>query len=461
MLNIFLLNTQDLKLLNVYKKILEKDDKFPKFFWAQEDEYGTVSHKCRLLSRYCIENINKVNVEKLGDYDLKEIYAMLKDKKLLGMVMRVFRHDIFALLKNAYPSEFQNGILKEWSWSKHGIWQDKDLIIKAVKHMVDAEGIKDISKIPRLDWKQRLLNHGIYNILSSFDWSIYKLFNFVYPGRFRPVDFKYKCKWKSDTNLDNASFLMSELFLAKKYTVDDIVLLSTTDFRRLRLAGMLISLFNSSIMLAKEFYLFRTTGNAENQQKIRKMAESAMKRHKEEVIWKQLSKMASGCDIYNLRDNYTLYKNIKQMAKAEQLTISQYVQKLGFNYRKTRSDIAKFLGSEELLQHRLKGLTYVQIANIYDSNPTTISNLYKKYFGHDPLVPSPPEKYITVQELMENYRIDHKTLMKLVEENGLENHRTITNRYVKIEEIIPCIKRYIDTNKNHLHMVRRYSAAEA
>ena len=105
--------------------------------------------------------------------------------------------------------------LTEWMWSKHGIWNNDKYVIEAVQHMVLKEGIRRVELIPRYDWK-RLLKYGIYNVLSRFDWSIYKLFDFVYPGRFHPADFKYKTKWTTDSvrqSYENAYRLMNKVFL--------------------------------------------------------------------------------------------------------------------------------------------------------------------------------------------------------------------------------------------------------
>ena len=46
------------------------------------------------------------------------------------MVQRVFNHDVLAILKNAYPEEFRTRELKEWMWSKHGIWHNDDAIMR-------------------------------------------------------------------------------------------------------------------------------------------------------------------------------------------------------------------------------------------------------------------------------------------------------------------------------------------
>ena len=95
-----------------------------------------------------------LKVEDLPKYNLKQIKEMLVRGRLSGMVQRVFEHDVLAILKNAYPVEFKNRVLKEWYWSKHGVWQNEEFIIEAVKEMVRKEGIRWIGDIPSLDWKK-------------------------------------------------------------------------------------------------------------------------------------------------------------------------------------------------------------------------------------------------------------------------------------------------------------------
>lgn len=109
------------------------------------------------------------------------------------------------------------------------------------------------------------------------------------------------------------------------------------------------------------------------------------------------------------------------------------------------------------MELRKKGMTYVEIAKELDSNPTTISQLCDRYFGGDPLIPRPISDYITVQEVMNKYHVDHKTVMKVVLENGFENHTTIRFRYLNKHEIEPAMEKYIQESKHHKFMVKRYA----
>ncbi len=124
------------------------------------------------------------------------------------MVQIVFSHDVLEILKTAYPAEFKSRALKEWMWSKHGTWEKKEFVLEAVHDMINKEGITKLEEIPTLNWKQRLLDHGISIFYQVFNWSILSLFDYVYPGRFHPADFKYKMKW-SDDRFSGKCFLPS------------------------------------------------------------------------------------------------------------------------------------------------------------------------------------------------------------------------------------------------------------
>lgn len=457
MVNIFKLNTIELEALVEYKEVLEKKRRFPKDFWTKEKEQrkGT-KLRCRVLTRYCFENLNNLTIKDLPDYNLKQLKSILIKYKLFGMVQRVFNHDVLSILKNTYPEEFRTRELKEWLWSKHGIWDNNLAIIEAVKDMVKKEGIRRVEDIPYLSWKERLLKHGIYNVLSYFDWSIYSLFDFVYPGKFHPADFRYKIKWTGNSSLDNAFYYMHKTFRKKKYSIDDILLLNTSGFRKLGFAGMLISAFDSSILKAKEYYFYKTVGNKEHQKELK----ADIKKLKEDIfnknIKKRLNNVAVGGYIYNLHNNVTLYNYIKRHARKKGVSIDTFISSYGFVYKSARKDI-KIIDKDDIWKLRKQGLTYVQIAEELDSNPTTISEMCVKHFGGDPLIPRPIKDYITVQELMNKHRIDHKTVMKLVQENSFENHTTIRFRYLKKSEIEPAIKEYKRTNKHHQFMLKRYS----
>lgn len=457
MVDIFKLSTKELKALVEYKDVLENDKRFPKDFWTQEKyQLKGIKVKCRILTRYCVENLAHIEAAGLPDYNLKQIKSILIKYKLFGMVQRVFNHDVLAILKNAYPEEFKNRTLKEWLWSKHGLWREDSAIIEAVQEMVRKEGIRRVEDIPSLDWKKRLLKHGIYNVLAYFNWSIYALFNFVYPDKFHPADFKYKVKWAAAESLENAFYFMHKTFKKRRYSLDDILMLSTSDFRRLGLAGMLMALFDSSTLKAKEYYLYKTVGHEEHQKEIIDDIKRLLKEREDKAIIKRLQAAAVGKYIYNLHSNYTLYGYIKRHAKTNSMTISDFISSYGFIYKSAKKDVQE-ISREDIWRLRKQSLTYVQIARELGSNPTTITELCIKYFGGDPLIPRPIEDYITVQELMDKYHVDHKTVMKLVRENGFENHTTIRFRYLKKSEIEPVLEKYISESKHHQFMVKRYA----
>ena len=456
MVNIFKLNTDELKALVQYKEVLEENKPFPKNFWKHEKyQQKGIKIKCRILAKYCLENIEGIEVQNLPKYNITQIKSLLLKNKLFGMLQTVFNHEVLLLLKNAYPNEFQNKVLAVWMWSKHGIWHDDNAIIEAVQTMVRKEGIRRINDIPSLDWKKRLIKHGIYNVLSYFNWSIYALFNFVYPGKFHPADFKYKLKWKASESLENAFYFMHKIFKQKRYTLEDIMLLSTSDFRKLGLAGMLISLFGSSTLRAKEYYLYKTLDNEDNQKELMQEISILLDKKQNEAIIKRLKSVAKGKYIYNLHKNCTIYGYLKRHAKKRNLTVSELIESFGFIYKSAKNEI-KEIDPETVWDMRKKGMTYVEIANELGSNPTTISKLCIRHFGGDPLIPRPLEDYITVQELMNKYKVDHKTIMKIVNENGFENHTTIRFRYLNKKQIIPALEEYVATNRHHKLMVERY-----
>lgn len=457
MVNLFKLNTVELKSLVEYKDVLEKNKRFPKDFWTKEKyQLKGIKQKCRIITRYCFENLEGLEVTDLPNYNLNELKNILIKHKLFGMVQRVFNHNVLEILKNAYPDEFKNRTLKEWMWSKHGIWHDSSLIIEAVQDMVRKEGIRRIEDIPLFDWKKRLLKHKIYNILAYFNWSIFALFNFVYPNKFHPADFKYKLKWAAAESLDNAFYYMHKTFRRKKYTLDDILLLGTADFRRLGLAGMLIAMFDSSTLKAKEYYLYKTIDNEEHQKEILEEIKELKRKKEDEEVLRRLKKVAVGKFIYNLHSNSTMYGYIKRHARKRNMTINEFISSYGFIYKSAKKDTQQ-ISKEDVWNLRKQGYTYVQIAEKLGSNPTTITEMCVRYFGGDPLIPRPIEDYITVQELMNKYHVDHKTVMKLVRINGFENHTTIRFRYLKKSQIEPALEHYINNSKQHQSMVKRYA----
>lgn len=372
------------------------------------------------------------------------------------MIQSVFNHDILALIKNAYPEEFASKRLMDWQWGKHGLWHDGNAIRAAVHEMVYKEGIRKVSDIPTHEWKKRLIKYKIYNILAYFNWSIYSLFDYVYPNKFHPTDFKYKTKWTTPNSLQNAYTYMHKIFVKEKLTTDEIYLLTPAKFSRLGLTPMLIKTFKASVLNAKEYYLYRSLGNEENQNNIIEKSNTLVKERFDKNLLLKLKKVAQGNLIYNLRSNFTLYNFIKRHAKNNNKTINDFILDYGFIYKSSKES-PQAIDKDELWKLRRNGLSFVEIAHILNCSAQTITKFCNTHFGGDPLIPRPICDYTTVQTLMDEYHVDHKTILKIVKDNGFENHTTLRFRYLKKYEIEPALKLYIENNKAHLAMAKRYS----
>lgn len=460
MLRLFDMDREQLKALAEYRDVLETGQFFRRNFWQSEKSKTGIRLNCQVITRYCLEYIEGITVDTLPNYNIKQLKEIFIKNRLFGMIQTVFENDIVEVLKNAYPEEFKKRKLTEWMWSKHGIWNNDKYVIEAVQYMVLKEGIRRVELIPGYDWKKRLLKYGIYNVLSRFDWSIYKLFDFVYPGRFHAADFKYKTKWKTRSireSYENAYRLMEKVFSENQLTKDDIVLLNSTGFRKLGLISMLLTIFDGKPSKAKEFYFYKTVGNSENQQKLQEHVRAATIRKENETIKERLAKVSTGKFIYNLHSHSGVYSYLKRCAKKRNVKINDLVEQFGYIYKSLRAE-QKEIKANEIWDLRKKGLTYIEIAEELGSNPTTISALCRRYFGGDPLIPRPLEDYITVQELMDQHHVDHKTIMKLVKQNNFENHVTIRNRYLKKSEIVPSIIEYKKQSLHHQALLNRYSA---
>jgi hypothetical protein len=453
---LFDMSREQLKALAEYKDVLETGRSFSRNFWQKEKNEDGPRLNCQVITRYCLEQLEGMQVKALPSCKLAEIKEILVKNHLHGMVQTVFRNDILKVLTNAYPAEFKKRELAEWMWSSHGIWSNDGFVIEAVQHMILREGIRRVDFIPRYDWKKRLMKYGIYNVLSRFHWSVFHLFNFVYPGRFHPADFKYKVKWKTDSGrepLENACRLMEKTFMEKQLTREEITLLNCSDFRCLGLISMLLAVFNGSTLRAKEAYFYQTAGNEVNTQNLIREMKQAGRARKDENIRKRLESVAAGKFIYNLRDNPGTYSYLKRQSTERNMKIHELAAQFGFTYKAAAVTV---INPAEIWDLRSKGLTYTKIAQRLNSNPTTISGLCLKHFGGDPLIPRPIDDYITVQELMNRYHMDHKTIMKLVSENHLENHMTVRHRYLKKSEIIPILLDYTQKSLQHQALMNRY-----
>ncbi|NLG88970.1 MAG: hypothetical protein GX494_07100 [Clostridiaceae bacterium] len=458
MKKLFDLSREQLKALAEYKDVIETGRFFKRNFWQNEKNMDGIRPNSQIITRYCLEVLENISCTDLPSYNLKQIKDMLVKNRLSGMIQTVFDNDLLSVLKNAYPEEFKKRQLTEWMWSSHGIWDNDEYVIEAVQYMVLKEGIRRVDMIPKYDWKKRLLKYNIYNVLSRFNWSVYNLFNFVYPGRFHPSDFRYRTKWKTNSKkeaLDNSYRLMDKTFNENRLSREQILLLSRSDFKRYGLISMLLSVFDGDPLKAKEFYFYKTLNNSENLNLLKNEIRIQEEQFENNLILNRLKEAATGKFIYNLHTNHSTYSFLKRYAKKRNMTIRNLIAQFGYIYKTAKEDHA-VLDPKEIWELRKKRYTYVEIAKKLNSNPTSISLICKREFGGDPLIPRPIDNYITIQEVMDTYHVDHKTIMKLVSENNLENHLTIRNRYLKKSEIIPLIINYKKSSLQHQALITRY-----
>ena len=458
MKKLFDLSREQLKALAEYKDVIDTGRSFKRNFWQNEKNMEDIRPNSQIITRYCFEVLENISCTDLPSYNLKQIKNMLVKNHLSGMIQTVFENDILHVLKNAYPEEFKKRRLTEWMWSSHGIWDNDEYVIEAVQYMILKEGIRRVDLIPKYDWKKRLLKYNIYNVLSRFNWSVYSLFNFVYPGRFHPSDFRYKTKWKTNSKkeaLDNAYRLMDKTFDENRLTRDKILLLNRSDFKRLWLISMLISVFDGDPLKAKEFYFYKTINNNRNIKSLNNEIKKQEEQFENALILNRLKQASTGKFIYNLHANHSVYSFLKRYAKKRNTTIRNLIEQFGFIYKTAREDHA-VLDPKEIWELRKKRYTYVEIAKKLNSNPTSVSLICKREFGGDPVIPRPIDNNITIQEVMDTHHVDHKTIMKIVRENNLENHLTIRNRYLKKSEIIPAIINYKKRSLQHQNLINRY-----
>lgn len=458
--NLFDMSREQLKALAKYRDVLETGKSFPRNFWQKERNKDEIRLNCQVITRYCLERIEGIPAKTLPSLKLTAIKEILVKNHLHGMVQTIFRNDIMKVLINAYPMEFKKRELAEWMWSSHGLWRNDSFVKEAVQYMILKEGLRRVDLIPQYDWKKRLMKYGIYNVLSRFNWSVFHLFDFVYPGRFHPADFKYKVKWRTHSDVDsleNAWHLMDKTFKEKPFSLQEILLLNCQDFRSLGLISMLLTVFNASTLRAKEYYFYRTRGNDLNTQGLVREIRQAGMACEDENIRRRFASAATGKFIYNLRDNPGAYSYLKRQAAKRKLKIHDLAVQFGFVYK---AAAVMAIDPAEIWSLRKEGLTYTEIAERLNSNPTTISELCTRHFGGDPLIPRPIDDYITVQQLMNQYHMDHKTILKLVSEHRLENHRSIRHRYLKKSEIIPILSDYGRKSLQHQALVNRYAVSE-
>ena len=310
MKKLFDLRRKQLKALAEYKDVIDTGRSFKRNFWQNEKNMEDIRPNSQIITRYCFEVLENISCTDLPSYNLKQIKNMLVKNHLSGMIQTVFENDILHVLKNAYPEEFKKRRLTEWMWSSHGIWDNDEYVIEAVQYMILKEGIRRVDLIPKYDWKKRLLKYNIYNVLSRFNWSVYSLFNFVYPGRFHPSDFRYKTKWKTNSKkeaLDNAYRLMDKTFDENRLTRDKILLLNRSDFKRLGLISMLISVFDGDPLKAKEFYFYKTINNNRNIKSLNNEIKKQEEQFENALILNRLKQASTGKFIYNLHANHSVY----------------------------------------------------------------------------------------------------------------------------------------------------------
>ena len=217
-------------------KTWEKTIKLPNGYWENEDH---IREALQWLFEVKLKILTTNTIVSVKDF---------KDNRLYGLLNRHFDNSPYKAINYIYPGKFK-------PWEKCGVprnyWKNEDHI-REVLHWLFEEKLDIFNQntfITIGDFK----NNNLLGLLNNnFNGIIYKAIKFMYPGKFKPWE---KCNvpkdyWSDDNHIKEA---LQWLFEEKLNIFEDDTTVTTKDFKKYHLLGLLVNRFKGSIYKAIDY----------------------------------------------------------------------------------------------------------------------------------------------------------------------------------------------------------------
>ena len=217
-------------------KTWEKTIKLPNGYWENEDH---IREALQWLFEVKLKILTTNTIVSVKDF---------KDNRLYGLLLNIFNGSPYKAINYMYPNKFK-------IWEKCNVpnnyWEDDNHIKEALKWLFEKK--LDIFHnsiiLTSNTFKDNRLGGLLYCVFFN---SPYDALNYMYPGKFKIWE---KCNipkryWENEDHIKEA---LQWLFEEKLNIFEDDTTVTTKDFKKYHLLGLLVNRFKGSIYKAIDY----------------------------------------------------------------------------------------------------------------------------------------------------------------------------------------------------------------
>jgi hypothetical protein len=234
--------------IRVYEDILQgKRTRFPNHFFIGEQGKKYLV----FITRYLIEIHLEISINEIP----RKVKAEILWNYRLRPPAQICGWNFIDLIQQAYPGKFKP---TDFTQVSYGYWQGqkgKTRAIETIKTLIEEELKIPLHEIPQIINHQFFEKSGLGGIFNVFNASPYEVINAVYPGQFKPWEFRHVPLnyWKNPENIKQVMdwFLFQKLHFESFETAIECI--RVKHLYQHRLTGLFQIAFHSSLENVKKW----------------------------------------------------------------------------------------------------------------------------------------------------------------------------------------------------------------
>jgi len=209
--------------------------KIRRFFWDESENIKTIV-------RYLILDVFGYKIEDIYNNVTKEFFNKYNIPRNKGF------NGVLGTLKHCFPEyefipwKFKMVSMGYWNSDEH----KKEGILWLVEQLKIDRLITSEDDIPKIIRNEIFRKYNLGGLISIFKGNNYKLFNFMFPDRWKPYNF-HQTTHKYFNSKNNRVEAVRDIFLNKlKYDRNNLLLITADDFRNNGISTILFTHYNGS-----------------------------------------------------------------------------------------------------------------------------------------------------------------------------------------------------------------------
>jgi hypothetical protein len=241
--------SEEEKVIRIYQDILQGNrTRFPNHFFVGEQGKKYLV----LMTRYLIQIYLGISINEIP----RKVKAEIIWNYRLRPPAKQYGWNFIDVMQQAYPGKFKP---TDFTQVSYGYWQGdkgKTRAIETIKTIIEEEHKIPLHEIPKMINHHFFEKSGLGGIFNLFNASPYEVINAVYPGQFKPWEFRNAPLnyWKNHENIKQVMdwFLFQKLHFESYGTA--VQQIHVKHFYQHRLTGLFQMAFDSSLGNEKNGY---------------------------------------------------------------------------------------------------------------------------------------------------------------------------------------------------------------